>query len=135
MAYFSWTDKISVNIDSIDRQHRQLIDIMNELHDLRISGKAEQMAINILVRLRKYTKDHFSYEERLFAQYGFAGAEEHKNQHADLVRELDKLIVKANAGNLFVSRELFNFLKNWLEEHIMGTDMKYTAFLIGKGVR
>jgi len=33
-----------------------------------------------------------------------------------------------------VNVDLLNFLKSWLQNHILGTDKKYAPFLNGKGV-
>jgi hemerythrin len=38
------------------------------------------------------------------------------------------------AGDATVAMELMDFLKDWLVNHINGTDRKYVPFLKGKGV-
>jgi hemerythrin len=42
---------------------------------------------------------------------------------------------KFKAGEAMVSMELMTFLKDWLVNHIQGTDKKYSSFLRGKGVK
>lgn len=37
-------------------------------------------------------------------------------------------------GKATITFEVMNFLKSWVDKHIMGTDKLYGAFLNGKGI-
>ncbi|RKZ74881.1 MAG: hemerythrin, partial [Gammaproteobacteria bacterium] len=39
-----------------------------------------------------------------------------------------------SAGEATISQEIFDFLKDWLVNHILGSDKEYTVFLNAKGV-
>jgi len=38
-------------------------------------------------------------------------------------------------GDFMISIELLSFLKGWLTDHILKTDMAYSQFLIDRGVK
>lgn len=135
MPFFEWSNNLSVKIQSIDNQHRKLVNIINELHDAMKTGKAASIINDVLGRLVNYTKEHFAFEERLFSQFGYPAATIHKHQHDALVKQVEDLVRKADAGALGLGITLFDFLKKWLTEHIMKDDMAYSGFLVEKGVK
>ena len=134
MALFEWQDKFSVKINSIDEQHKKLINIINDLHDAMLEGKSREIIKEVLFRLVDYTKTHFTYEEELFEKHGYSEKVSHEKQHDEFVQKLYEVVEKFKVIKSFVSIEIMEFLKDWLVNHIMGIDKKYSDFLISKGV-
>ncbi len=135
MPLLAWNDKMSIGLATIDEQHKKLVGMLNELFDAVQAGRGKDVLGIILDRLVDYTKTHFAYEEQLFTQHDYAETEAHKNEHADLTRQVLEIQQKHSAGaTATLSMELMNFLKNWLVRHIQGSDRKYAPFLAGKGV-
>jgi hemerythrin len=89
----------------------------------------------ILDRLVDYTKVHFAREEKLFAQTGYSDAAAHKQQHDALTRQVLEVQRKYAAGAVAtVSLEVMHFLRDWLINHIQGSDQKYRPHLNAKGI-
>ncbi|MFN3309093.1 MAG: bacteriohemerythrin, partial [Anaerolineales bacterium] len=65
MSLITWSDEFSVNIKEIDNQHRQLIEMVNQLQRAMKEGKGAAALNDILQRLIDYTDYHFSTEERM----------------------------------------------------------------------
>jgi len=136
MALFVWNQKLSVGIASIDDQHKKLVMLVNQLHDGMMSGQGKQMLGGVLKNLITYTDIHFKHEEQLFAHTGYPDAAAHKQHHDDLVRQVREIAAKYDsAGPGALTIPVMNFLKEWLTNHIMGDDKKYSAHLTAKGVR
>jgi len=135
MAYIDFTDKISVKVSIIDEQHKKLVEIINDLHNAMVSGKGKTVMDDILLRMIEYVKVHFSTEESLMVQYDFPERSEHEAQHIELTSQVGELYVKVRENKLNVTIETMNFLKDWLNHHIMETDKKLGAFLQTKGVK
>lgn len=134
MALIEWSDNISVGIESIDKQHKVLIGMINEFYDL-IKIKSNNALIEDLIgKMKRYTLVHFKFEESLFESHNFPYTEEHKIEHQDFVNKVIDLEQRLQDGKLIVSFEVTSFLKKWLLEHIQGTDKKYTNLLVSKGV-
>ena len=135
MALFEWNDMFSVSIDSIDEQHKLLISYVNQLHDAMMEGKASIEVEPILAGLINYTESHFKHEEELFEEFGYEDAQEHKDIHAKLVKEVLAFQKKLAAGETTLSSDLMEFLKEWLMDHIMQEDKKYIECLTNNGAK
>jgi hemerythrin len=134
MALMQWTDKLAVGVRECDEQHKKLVAMVNDLHDAMVSGKGKDVTGKILGDLIGYCGTHFGMEERLFKTHGYPEFTAHKKEHDDLTQKALALKKDFEAGKPVVTMELMTFLKNWLINHIMGTDKKYGPFLNGKGV-
>jgi len=136
MPLMNWTDKLSVGIASIDEQHKKLVNLLNELYEGILAGHAKDVLDHVLDELLKYTKGHFSYEETLFAKTGYADSAAHKKEHDNLIKQVLEAQTKYKAGVTAThSLEVMKFLKQWLTNHIQGTDKKYGPHMIAKGIR
>jgi len=135
MSLFAWSDKYSLHIGQIDEQHKKLVGMLNELFDAMKAGKGNDVLDNVLSQLIAYTKSHFATEERLMKAHGYPGYQEHKAEHDDLTKQVLDFQQRFQARSTGLSMELMSFLKNWLINHIQGSDKSYAPFLQGKGVR
>lgn len=135
MALITWSDKYSVEVPSIDSQHKKLADLINQLHSALAEGKAKIALSKILDELVSYTKTHFAYEESLLQNEKYPGYVAHKLQHDELTRQVISYQKDFQAGKSSISVELMNFLKDWLINHITGTDKKYSQHLKSKNIR
>jgi methyl-accepting chemotaxis protein/hemerythrin len=129
-----WNDSLSVEIISIDNQHKKLIDLINTLFSEMNSAKNKQAVSTALTKLIEYTGTHFKFEEDLFDKHGYPDTDAHKKIHAELVAKVIDFQKQVEDGTADVSLELMEFLKDWLIKHIKGTDQKYSQFLLSKGV-
>jgi hemerythrin len=134
MPLLNWNESYSVKIAQIDSQHKKLVDIINDLHDSMKTGKSKEVLGKILNQLIDYTANHFKTEEDLFDKYGYPDNIVHKRQHSDLVDQVLKFKSNFVSGKSVISIDLMNFLRDWLTQHIVGSDKKYTLFLNSKGV-
>ncbi len=134
MALFSWNDSYSVKVTELDNQHKKLIDIINELHQAMLDKKAKDALEKIIGELMNYTINHFSFEEKYFAQYSFPGEAAHKKEHKNFLDKVTQFGKDFDEGKLMLSMEILNFLKEWLVNHIKGTDQNYSDFFNEKGL-
>ena len=129
MALYEWSDRLSIGDDTIDRQHRVLISYINELSEVMEQKNDFGVLIGILLgKLVTYTKVHFLYEEMLFHSNNYPETEEHKKYHESLVQQVDEFYKRFKAGETNLDHELFQFLMNWLNSHILGSDLAYVEF-------
>ncbi len=135
MKLIEWDENLSVKIDSIDEQHKVLVDMINDFYEKIRTKAANELISELIKKMKNYTVVHFTTEERYFKQYNYPDFEAHKKEHQDFVDKVVDLEKRFNSGKVILSFEITNFLKEWLINHIQGTDMKYTNFLIQKGVK
>ncbi len=131
-----WSDEFSVGIESIDEQHKKLVNMIGTLHDAIADGKALEVLDEIFNGLYDYIDYHFTYEEELVEKYHHPDAETHKKEHAAFNAQLTKFKSKMEDGDHFMGEVLLlKFLQDWLINHIMKSDKKYSYFLIVRGVK
>ncbi len=135
MPFISWDESMSVGVAEFDNHHQKLVALVNKLFDAMKAGKAKEVLGDILKELMEYTKYHFEAEERLMREYAYPGFVTHRAEHEKLVQEVSTLYQKFQAGDIFLSLDTMNFLKEWLAKHILQSDMAYKPFFNQKGIR
>lgn len=131
----SWKDSYSVGIAEIDRQHKKLIDLINQLNNAMAAGKGKKETGKILGDLIAYCASHFAVEEKLFDQHNYPDAQEHKTKHKKMVGKVLAMQKDFQAGKMTITFDVMDFLHQWLDKHILGTDKKYSHYFKSKGVR
>jgi hemerythrin len=134
MALITWDESYSVKVKQFDDQHKKLIDMVNELHDAMKVGKGKEVLEKILAGLIQYTVTHFADEDRLMKLHNYPGYEQHKKEHNLLTIRVSDLQRTYHEGSAVLSQSVMTFLKEWLQNHIQGTDKDYGPFLNSKGV-
>jgi hemerythrin-like metal-binding protein len=132
MTAIQWSDELSVNIPSIDNQHKTLIKLINRLDDAINAGNTRHVLQVVLGELTRYTEAHFIYEEALFDMYGYPGSPGHKKAHKKLFEKVEQF-KQALARDEDIYQELAGFLNEWLYHHILREDMAYAQHLLNKG--
>jgi hemerythrin len=135
MALINWDESLSVNVAEIDKQHKVLISLINELHDAMKAGKGKDALAKILHGLVSYTESHFQVEEKYFAQFSYPDALAHKKEHTAFVQKVSDFKQGFDKGGMTVTIEVLYFLRDWLQSHIKGSDKKYSAFFNAKGLK
>lgn len=136
MKITEWNEKYSVGIRELDAQHMQLINILGDLHDAMQSHKTSAVLGEILNKLIGYTQSHFATEEKYMTQYNYPDLAAHKAEHEAFKKDVIVFKEYFDLGeNLSsVGLNLTSFVKDWLFNHISGTDKAYGPFLNDKGI-
>ena len=133
--YIEWKDDYSVGIDSIDQQHKRLVNLINHLQTAVDHSTGEEFEREALDELVDYTKTHFKYEEGLMEQNDYPDYEPHKAQHQKMIGEVEQVLSEYETDHDAAMNHATEFLRDWLINHINGTDKEYSSYLIGKGVK
>lgn len=133
--YVEWKDEYSVGIDSIDEQHKRLLNLINQLQTAVDYSTGDQYEREALDELVDYTKTHFTYEEGLMRDNEYPDYEPHKAQHEKMFNKVAEVLAEYEKDHDTAMANAADYLKDWLINHINGTDKEYSSFLIGKGVK
>jgi hemerythrin-like metal-binding protein len=131
---FDWSNTYSVGIGSVDSQHQNLFAIARELHAAMTAGQGKSALARILDRLVQYTAVHFAHEERLMRLHDYPDLAKHKAEHDALTKQVVKFQEDFNSGRAAMTVQLLQFLKDWLQTHIKGSDLKYAPHLKDRAV-
>jgi hemerythrin len=125
MSLMKWTQQdYGTNVDVCDKQHQELFNRVNALNDAVGGGNRSEVG-NRLDNLIAFVVEHFQTEEQLMEQRGFAGLEQHREEHNNLVTTCVDLQGKFHANEAEIEAETMSFIKNWLDHHIPVIDRSY----------
>lgn len=130
MALIKWHEGMNVGVPLLDEEHRRIINALNLLYDAIEQSKGITLLSQTLMDLISYTSYHFRHEENLFSHTDYPDKMEHIAKHENMTTNLNEIYRKATLGQTEeISIELMVFLKEWLIDHIQGTDMQYIPYL------
>lgn len=120
-----WQSSYESGDSTIDRQHRRLFALANELINAVIAKKKHGDIVFQLEDIESAILEHFQDEEKLMAKHRYEGLEAHKDIHADLVSRLQQLIQKFSAAQ-FPANELIGFIVyDVISQHLTNEDSKF----------
>ena len=134
MTLIAWDNKFSVKIDEIDKQHKKLFSMINELYISMKEGRSDASLIETINGLIDYTHTHFRNEERYMVKFEYPGYVRHKKEHDEFVAEVKGFHKKLIKGEASLTLEILVFLKDWITKHINGSDQKYAPYFHEKGL-
>jgi hemerythrin len=135
MAFIEWSSSLSVGLEEIDAQHRELIGLINSLSEAVGEGRDRATVATIFEALGNYALTHFGLEEKYFDEFRYAAAQAHKDEHAAFVRKIGEYKAEFSAGRAEPPEKLLAFLRTWLTNHIAFSDRKYKSLFAQKGIR
>jgi hemerythrin len=134
MEKIIWNDSLSVGVAEIDRQHKQLVSILNQLLGMEGLTVDSETISDTLTRMTDYADYHFKSEEGYMQKYAYPDYAAHRLEHIAFMRKTAELSMGTMAYRKSVPTDLLAYLKTWLLEHIMVSDMNYKPFFEEKGL-
>jgi hemerythrin len=135
MTFMVWNDRLSVGVESLDQDHKKLLEILNRLYDSVTDGSCGDVIGGVLDELLEYTQSHFSKEESLLEKTKYKGIEAHESEHQTMIDWVTELRTRNGSGVACApSLETVVNLKDWLFDHILGTDQRYVPHLKRRGI-
>ena len=131
MDYFKWETEYETNVKIIDEQHKNLLDMINKLHNMQVMNlsKDKNLLLELLNEIGNYINYHFNTEEYFMQENKYNLYDIHKTYHDEFSVSIQDIKKKINNGNKDIDRELLDFLKDWLIKHILVIDKKLGLFL------
>lgn len=129
LTLIQWDESYNTGLEKVDKQHQNLVQMINELYTVMIMDKGREDVAKILRELSEYTVYHFQTEEKLFGDTEYPQKEEHKKKHRDLVEEVISFKEGLVRGERNLTDELLNFLKAWLVDHILDMDQDFAEYV------
>jgi hemerythrin len=121
----TWNSGLELGIRAIDLQHRQLVDLINEMSDSVACSPQDCVDSEILSRLVAYALFHFSDEEAIAARLDDPT---HLRRHRDEHRAFTERVT-AWAAAPPAAVDIVVFLENWTVDHISRIDRELGQLL------
>lgn len=125
------TNDLMTGIDTIDKQHLELLERANRLLDSEDSLPPEDEALKLLVYLSDYVHFHFAEEEKVMSAMKYEERQAHVGQHVYFIDRVDDLLTLARSKGYGheLSARLALLMSDWFVYHIKHSDKKLAAYL------
>lgn len=114
MEKLIWTDEYSIGNAEIDKVHKILIDIYNDLIEYVESKRNRKEFAMILSKMTDYSLVHFKKEEEYMQKFSYPELIEHRRLHKDYIYK----VAMYNADLLRINppeiKEVINFIGNFV---------------------
>lgn len=125
MRAFDWDRVFATGLETIDRQNRHLVDLINRLGDTLVDGQAGHTEVldGLFRELTDYADQHFAEEERLMdrAAVDARHVARHRQSHLRFIEQISSMWdSRTTIGS--PAAVLHEFLAAWLSFHILGED-------------
>lgn len=129
MEPMEWKPAYSVGVPALDSDHKQLMDIINRIDQSAETGDSIQW---VLQELADYARVHFRREEDQLKSIEYPQLAHQVSEHVHFVDWVNTLTASFSAlptSPVYTAEAVGNYLKNWLADHILVSDMAYKEYL------
>ncbi|MFU8832495.1 MAG: EAL domain-containing protein [Wenzhouxiangella sp.] len=126
---FPWNDHFETGIAAIDRQHRRLVSLLNQVASVAVTDSVEINLDELLDELAAYARFHFEAEEAIWARRleGEEVLADHRQVHAGFLETVQALYQPPDRQETL--HEILAFLTHWLACHILQDDREMALVL------
>lgn len=133
--YLTWDNSLSVGIDSIDNQHKELLNCIEQLLISIEDGKNNDEVIKTLDFLEEYVVKHFNEEEEIQRKTNYPLLDIQHIQHENFKSDLKEFrrVFETHGVSTVLALNIQQNLADWVKNHIMNLDKDLGDFLIEIG--
>jgi len=133
MSWIPWDEKYATGHAGMDRGHKSLMEIVNQLADGIENDEQKYICRNLLEQFVEHAGKHFLAEEAMMDQHQYPKAVEHKALHAAMLKDVIAFKGSYDAGHNTGSITLLVILDGWLKRDIMEADKDLADFIATVG--
>lgn len=123
MALLQWKDEYKVGVDAVDHEHKELIDLINRLHEKLMASGDETSTSAFFGDLFRGISAHFALEEKFMREQRYDQLAEHKADHERLLDEIRDIMDEFERHDV-ASAELGAHLDAWFSRHFETHDAR-----------
>jgi hemerythrin len=124
MALIEWKDSYSVGVEAVDHEHRELIDLINQLHVGLLAGSGKAAVTSFLGEIFRAISAHFALEERFMREHRYDQLDAHKEAHEELLEEIRDIMDDYEVDPDGASRQLSQRMDAWFTLHFKTHDAR-----------
>lgn len=123
MPLLQWKDQYSAGIEAVDHEHKELIELINRLHEKLTAGGEEFSAGAFFGDLYRGISAHFALEERFMRERRYDQLVQHKADHERLLDDIRDMMDEFEKHEV-PSAELGGRLDAWFSRHFETHDAR-----------
>ncbi len=129
MKLIEWQEEFSLGIASVDHEHRELIELINSLHDTMRESSSTAAVLETLGEIYAQIASHFALEEKHMREHRYPAFNEHKQDHEALLDDLRDIMDEIEADGWFDEARLSQDMRRWFNEHFSTHDARLHSML------
>jgi hemerythrin-like metal-binding protein len=130
----AWKESHRFGVASLDGENLRLAKLINRLHKNMLAGHGNDVLPQVLYHLEASLNQHFAGEEAVLSAHAYPGLDEQRHQHSEFRMKIQEWNRDYRAGKPLVTADILIFLKEWWNNHVLGTDQEYVTFLEANGI-
>jgi len=124
MSLLRWKDEFKVGIAEVDHEHRELIGLINELHEDATESSDIDHILEALGEIFALISAHFALEEKAMRASHYPAYGDHKEDHETLLDDLRDIMDAVEDDGTFDETQLSIDLNRWFGDHFRTHDAK-----------
>ena len=124
MTLIVWRDEFSVGVASVDQEHREMIELINELDNAMAQDADCITVISTLGEIYAKISAHFALEEKIMRDANYREFTSHKEDHERLLDSLLTIIDSVDDEGRYDRPELSSGLDRWFTDHFRTHDAR-----------
>jgi len=132
-----WRDDYQIGVADIDRDHQNLLVMMNGLIAAVRSGDAGRDIKELLIAIAKDVRQHFDFEETLMIEHRYPFVAEHTAQHTAYRNSINRLLCDLDIHREkrdYLAMRINRLMVEWLVNHTVQIDRHLARYLKERGV-
>lgn len=127
-----WKKEWESNNKIIDAQHREILDMGNQLINLCIEATSQKEIEKQLDSLLKHVSNHFKAEEAILKQVNYPGYSHHAEIHYKLLNKAMKIKELYHSGEVMPSAFYSFLMDDVIANHLEEEDTKFFGYLLAE---
>ncbi len=130
MALIEWKEDFNVGIESVDHEHRQMINLINRLHESLAADAPKAEVAAFLGSVHSLISAHFALEEIEMRNFGYDDLATHKDDHEELLARIRDIMDQVEADSTgSYAKDLGTRLQDWFSVHFRNVDARMHRFV------
>ncbi len=124
MKYLQWREEFSIGVDSVDFEHRELMDMINMIY-AELDNRRDMAEIrHTMAEVHAEVSAHFALEERIMRHARYVEFEDHKNDHENLLDQIRTMMDAIENDPEHALDMLSEQLADWFRGHFLTFDAR-----------
>jgi hemerythrin len=124
MALLQWKEEYSVGIAAVDHEHKELINLVNQLHNALTAQASKSTVEEFLGDLFRSISAHFALEEKFMRDHQYDQLTQHKQDHEQLLEEIRGIMDGVERNQNIDDPSLCAQLDAWFSHHFETHDAR-----------
>jgi hemerythrin len=127
MSLIQWKEDFCVGVVEVDHEHRELVALINSLHNDMGKGASRKAIVDALGEIYAQISAHFALEEKFMRETRYMAYAEHKEDHEILLDDLRDIMDQVEDDGSYNEQQLSKDLSYWFSEHFRTHDARLHA--------